>query len=153
VPAKINDSSNFFIKNITKKIIKELGYKGIICIEFFIDNENNILVNEIAPRTHNSGHYSIEGCNISQFEHQVKIMTNQIPKNSNLITPSVMINLLGEIWQDKKPDFDKIISNNVFLHLYNKRIPKKGRKMGHITITDSSLQNANAIADKIYKVL
>ena len=153
VPAKINDSSNFFIKNITKKIIKELGYKGIICIEFFIDNKNNILVNEIAPRTHNSGHYSIEGCNISQFEHQVKIMTNQIPKNSNLITPSVMINLLGEIWQDKKPDFDKITSNNVFLHLYNKRIPKKGRKMGHITITNNSLKNANAIADEIYKVL
>ena len=80
-------------------------------------------------------------------------MTNQIPKNSNLITPSVMINLLGEIWQDKKPDFDKITSNNVFLHLYNKRIPKKGRKMGHITITNSSLKNANAIADEIYKVL
>ncbi len=68
--------------------------------------DNNILVNEIAPRTHNSGHYSIEGCNISQFEHQVRILNNYEAKPSKLKYPSVMLNLLGDLWIDNKPNFN-----------------------------------------------
>ncbi len=151
VPAEINHESINQIESITKKIIKNLDYSGIICIEFFIDMQNNILVNEIAPRTHNSGHYSIEGCDISQFEHQVKIVSKQNPKNSTLINPSVMINLLGDLWEKSTPDFNNF--KNAHIHLYNKTVPKIGRKMGHITITNKSLEYANKEADKIFNEL
>ena len=113
---------------------------------------DNILVNEIAPRTHNSGHYSIEGCSISQFEHQVKIISNQKPENSTLKSPSVMINLLGDLWDKSSPNFDDT-NKGVFIHLYNKTTPKKGRKMGHITVVDKNLQSANNIAEEEYKKL
>ena len=141
------------ILKISKSIIGSLNYKGIICIEFFIDNNNNILVNEIAPRTHNSGHYSIEGCDISQFEHQVKILTNQEPKYSNLKNSSVMLNLLGDLWSNNDPDFSTINKENIFLHLYNKDIAKPGRKMGHITVIDKSIDNAEQIVDKLFNSL
>tara|TARA_A100001015_G_scaffold235256_1_gene266969 strand:+ start:80 stop:1195 length:1116 start_codon:yes stop_codon:yes gene_type:complete len=152
VPADINEDSTEQIKDITKKIIRELNYKGIICIEFFIDMYDNILVNEIAPRAHNSGHYSIEGCSISQFEHQVKIISNQKPENSTLKSPSVMINLLGDLWDKSSPNFDDT-NKSVFIHLYNKTTPKKGRKMGHITVLNKNLQSANNIAEEEFKKL
>ena len=152
VPADINEDSTERIKDITTKIIRELNYKGIICIEFFIDIYDNILVNEIAPRTHNSGHYSIEGCSISQFEHQVKIISNQKPENSILKSPCVMINLLGDLWHRSSPSFDDT-NKSVFIHLYNKTTPKKGRKMGHITVVDKNLQSANNIAEEEFKKL
>jgi len=153
VPANINDKSKKIIEDITRKIYKSLNYIGVICIEFFIDNENNILVNEIAPRTHNSGHYSIEGCNISQFEHQINILNNQSPVSSNLKYPSVMVNLLGDLWNDIEPNFTFANKENIFLHLYNKNLPKKGRKMGHITVIEESAQSAENIADDIFKNL
>ena len=153
VPAKINLNSEKIILKISKSIISSLNYRGIICIEFFIDNNNNILVNEIAPRTHNSGHYSIEGCDISQFEHQVKILTNQEPKYSNLKNSSVMLNLLGDLWSNNDPDFSAIKKENIFLHLYNKDIAKPGRKMGHITVIDKSIDNAEQIVDKLFNSL
>ena len=153
VPADIDNRTTELIKNITEKIIKNLNYGGIICIEFFIDKNENILVNEIAPRTHNSGHYSIEGCDVSQFEHQVNILTNRISENSNLKIPSVMINILGDLWEKNDPDFNKNKSENIYIHLYNKTIPKKGRKMGHITVTSKILQKANTIAEKVFQEL
>ena len=153
IPARIDNKSKKIIEDITNKIYKNLNYIGIICIEFFIDDKNNILVNEIAPRTHNSGHYSIEGCDVSQFEHQIKILKNQSPVCSNLKYPSVMINLLGELWDDLKPDFEFANEENIFLHLYNKNLAKKGRKMGHITVIDDSVEYAENIADDIFKNL
>jgi 5-(carboxyamino)imidazole ribonucleotide synthase len=153
VPAKITLDSENVIRDISKKIIHSLNYEGIICIEFFIDNDNNILVNEIAPRTHNSGHYSIEGCDISQFEHQVKILTKQEPKCSSLKSSTVMINLLGDLWLNSTPNFIPTDKENIFLHLYNKDIAKPGRKMGHITVIDKSIASAEKIADKLFNSL
>ena len=110
---------------MSKNICKNLNYQGIICIEFFIDSDDNILVNEIAPRTHNSGHYSIEGCNISQFEHQVRILNNYTPKYSKLKYPSVMLNLLGDLWIDNNPNFN-FDTNKIFFFIYIiKQHPKK----------------------------
>lgn len=153
VPAKISAVTDMEIKNTTKTIVNSLNYKGIICVEYFIDDNDNILVNEIAPRTHNSGHYSIEGCNISQFEHQVRILTKQHPSISELKNSSVMINLLGDLWTSNAPDFSQANKANIFLHLYNKSLPKVGRKMGHVTIVDSDLGSAEIIADKFYENL
>jgi len=153
VPAEISDIKEKEIKNVTKTIVDRLNYKGIICVEYFIDDKDNILVNEIAPRTHNSGHYSIEGCNISQFEHQVRILTKQQPSISELKNSSVMINLLGDLWSSNMPNFNQANNKNIFLHLYNKSIPKVGRKMGHVTIIDNDLSVAEIIADKFYENL
>ncbi len=153
VPANITLESENAIKKITKDIINKLKYEGVLCVEFFIDNNDNILVNEIAPRTHNSGHYSIEGCNISQFEHQVKILLNHAPENSILLSPVVMINLLGDLWKNREPNFKLIDTENAFLHLYNKNEAKSGRKMGHFTIKNSSLNLAKKISDNIFNKL
>jgi len=153
IPANIDNDSVKKIEHITKEIVNSLKYIGIICVEFFIDDNDNIMVNEIAPRTHNSGHYSMDGCDISQFEHQVRILTNMDPKGSSVLLPSVMINLLGDLWKNGPPDFSFTENDNIFLHLYNKDIPKPGRKMGHINILDASSEFANELADKFFKEL
>ena len=153
VPADISKDIENSAQSISKNICKNLNYKGIICIEFFVDCENNILVNEIGPRTHNSGHYSIEGCSISQFEHQVRILKNFTAEDSNLRYSSVMLNLLGDLWKDNNPNFNFENKKNIFLHLYNKTIPKKGRKMGHITVVDETLNTANKTVEEIFKML
>ena len=150
VPAEISINSEEEIHKITTKITKSLNYIGILCVEFFISKSGDIMVNEIAPRTHNSGHYSIEGCSESQFDHQVRILKNLEPKKSSLLKPSVMINLLGDLWSNKELEKNLIDSDGVFYHLYNKNIPKNGRKMGHFTVINDSLNMANIIADDIF---
>ena len=150
VPAEISINSEEEIHKITTTITKSLNYIGILCVEFFISKSGDIMVNEIAPRTHNSGHYSIEGCSESQFDHQVRILKNLEPKKSSLLKPSVMINLLGDLWSNKELEKNLIDSDGVFYHLYNKNIPKNGRKMGHFTVINDSLNMANIIADDIF---
>ena len=150
VPAEISINSEEEIHKITTKITKSLNYIGILCVHFFISKSGDIMVNEIAPRTHNSGHYSIEGCSESQFDHQVRILKNLEPKKSSLLKPSVMINLLGDLWSNKELEKNLIDSDGVFYHLYNKNIPKNGRKMGHFTVINDSLNMANKIADDIF---
>ena len=150
VPAEISINSEEEIHKITTKITKSLNYIGILCVEFFISKSGDIMVNEIAPRTHNSGHYSIEGCSESQFDHQVRILKNLEPNKSSLLKPSVMINLLGDLWSSKELEKNLIDSDGVFYHLYNKNIPKNGRKMGHFTVINDSLNMANKIADDIF---
>ena len=150
VPAEISINSEEEIHKITTKITKSLNYIGILCVEFFISKSGDIMVNEIAPRTHNSGHYSIEGCSESQFDHQVRILKNLKPSKSSLLKPSVMVNLLGDLWSSKGLEKILIDSDGVFYHLYNKNIPKNGRKMGHFTVINDSLNMANKIADDIF---
>ena len=150
VPAEISINAEEEIHKITNTITKSLNYIGILCVEFFISKSGDIMVNEIAPRTHNSGHYSIEGCSESQFDHQVRILKNLEPKKSSLLKPSVMINLLGDLWSNKELEKNLIDSDGVFYHLYNKNIPKNGRKMGHFTVINDSLNMANKIADDIF---
>ena len=150
VPAEISLNSVEEIHKITTLITKSLSYIGILCVEFFISKSGDIMVNEIAPRTHNSGHYSIEGCSESQFDHQVRILKNLEPNKSTLLKPSVMVNLLGDLWSSKELEKNLIDSNGVFYHLYNKNIPKNGRKMGHFTVINDSLNMANKIADDIF---
>ena len=150
VPAEISINAEEEIHKITTTITKSLNYIGILCVEFFISKSGDIMVNEIAPRTHNSGHYSIEGCSESQFDHQVRILKNLEPNKSSLLKPSVMINLLGDLWSSKELEKNLIDSDGVFYHLYNKNIPKNGRKMGHFTVINDSLNMANKIADDIF---
>ena len=115
----------------SQEIIKALNYVGVICIEFFIDRSDNLFVNEIAPRVHNSGHLTIESYNVSQFQSHIRAVCDLNPITPELKTGAQMLNLLGEdIF--KYRDYSKI-EKDEFFHDYFKKEAKKGRKMGHVT--------------------
>lgn len=125
------------IIDIAKTILEKIDYTGVMGIELFLTDENKILVNELAPRVHNTGHYTIEGSKISQFENHIRAVLGYPLGDTGLLFPySVMINILGERNGKAKPQgYDLLFkSENVYLHLYGKNETRKGRKMGHITV-------------------
>lgn len=131
-------------------IIRQLEYVGVLCIEFFVLKDGSLVVNEIAPRPHNSGHYSLDSCVTNQFEQQVRTLAKLPLGDSRLVSPVVMLNLLGDIWYDKDsqvgttpPPWAAILAlPHAKLHLYGKSEPKKGRKMGHINFVADSVDIA-----------
>jgi len=144
-PARINPSTKTKAINLAKKFINKIDLTGIIAIEMFLDQNNIILFNEIAPRPHNSGHLTREAHTISQFELLGKILTNEKFKSPENKYPAVMKNILGDFFQKK--DSKKIIKEisdlpNHFVKMYNKDEAKTGRKMGHITIITEDVENA-----------
>lgn len=141
-------------------IAHALGYHGVLCVEFFVLEDGTLLTNEIAPRPHNSGHFSQNACVTSQFEQQVRVMAGLPLGQTRLLAPVVMLNLLGDVWlrgpggQYQDPDWNSVLQHpGVALHLYGKHEARPGRKMGHINITASSLQSAVDIANEIVKTL
>jgi len=129
-PAMIDDSLRDKALLWSKKIIKSLNYIGVICIEFFIDENNKLYVNELAPRVHNSGHLTIESYNISQFESHIRAVCNLTKVKPKIQYQAEMINILGS---DISKYRDAQVKNNNFFHDYFKKEPKEGRKMGHLT--------------------
>ncbi|MCC2624790.1 MAG: 5-(carboxyamino)imidazole ribonucleotide synthase [Burkholderiales bacterium] len=141
-PAQIDKDIIIYIEKAAKTIIKKLDYIGILGIEFFITNTGEILANEMAPRPHNSGHYTLDACMTSQFEQQVRAVCNLKLGNTELFTNAIMLNLLGDIWpKNGTPPWDKILGkfSNIKLHLYDKKEAKIGRKMGHLTILGNDI--------------
>ena len=129
-PALINQDLKLRALMWSEKIIKSLDYIGVICVEFFIDKNDKLYVNEIAPRVHNSGHLTIESYNISQFESHVRAVCNLEKIEPKLQNEAEMINILGsDIFKYR----DQVMDNNQFFHDYFKNEAKKGRKMGHLT--------------------
>ena len=132
----------------TKTIIRELDYVGVLCVEYFVLMDGTLIVNEIAPRPHNSGHHTLDSCFTSQFEQQVRTLARMPLGKTDLIKPVVMLNLLGDIWFDKnnqmiQPAWDKVLSiPSAKLHLYGKTEPKLARKMGHINFLADSVESA-----------
>lgn len=125
------------VKAVTHKILKTLHYTGILAVEFFMTKEKRILVNELAPRVHNSGHYTIDACITSQFENHIRAVAGMHPGNTNMLPDyAVMINILGRKKMPFAVENLEEISNysNVSLHLYGKKEVREGRKMGHITV-------------------
>ena len=115
-----------------------LGYVGVLCVEFFVLQDGALVVNEMAPRPHNSGHYSIDACDHSQFDLQVCAMAGLPLPQPRLHSAAVMLNLLGEVWlaHDGHPPWDRVLAlPGTHLHLYGKLEAKAGRKMGHLIIT------------------
>lgn len=146
VPARISDVIAEKARGIAMDIVKLLEGIGIFCIEMFVDSDNNILVNEIAPRTHNSGHYSLEGCYTSQFFQHLRCILNLPLGSTALIHPCVMLNLLGEEGYSGEGRLDGLEAAlgipKVYVHYYDKKETKPHRKMGHITIVDEVLEQA-----------
>ena len=143
-----------------KSIASSLQYVGVLCVEFFVLQDGSLVVNEMAPRPHNSGHYSLDACDVSQFELQVRTLAGLPLTQPRLHSPAVMLNLLGDLWFAQKsdvqatPDWAGVLAlPGVHLHLYGKALAHHGRKMGHLTITAASIDAARDIARQAAKVL
>ncbi len=119
---------------IARGILTALDYVGVLCVEFFVDTDNQLMVNELAPRTHNSGHLTFDAAVTSQFEQQVRAVCGLPLGDPSLVRPAAMANLLGDLWEDGEPDWAAALRYpGVKLHLYGKASPRPGRKMGHLT--------------------
>ena len=130
-----------------ERIATALAYVGVLCVEFFVLQDGSVVANEMAPRPHNSGHYSIDACDLSQFDLQVRCMTGAPLAAPRLHSPAVMLNLLGDLWCDAEPPWPAVLAlPGVHLHLYGKTEARPGRKMGHLTITAASFEQARATA-------
>jgi 5-(carboxyamino)imidazole ribonucleotide synthase len=125
-------------KHYTKIIIEKLNYIGTFTVEYFVKN-NDVIFNEFAPRPHNSGHYSIEACNVSQFENHIRAITNSSLVEPRLLAPTAMLNIIGV----EPLELDNLVQNGVFVHDYYKHEVREGRKMGHITILDNDIERLN----------
>lgn len=120
-----------------------LEYIGILCIEFFVTRDGQLLINELAPRPHNSGHLTFDACRTSQFEQQLRAICGLPLGSPDLLQPAAMANLLGELWSAGTPHWAAALSvPNVKLHLYGKSQARLGRKMGHLTALASSTAEA-----------
>jgi len=128
---------------ITRAILNELQYVGVLCVEFFVSTENELLVNELAPRPHNSGHLTFDAAVTSQFEQQVRAICGLPLGSTELMRPAAMANLLGDLWADATPNWSAACRfPDVKLHLYGKEQPRAGRKMSHLTATGKTVSEA-----------
>ena len=133
-------------------IAESMDYVGVLCVEFFVLQDGSMVANEMAPRPHNSGHHSIDACDVSQFELQVRTLVGAPLVAPRLHSPCVMLNLLGELWfrggeREQTPDWQRVLAlPGVHLHLYGKASARPGRKMGHVTVTAASAPQARAVA-------
>jgi 5-(carboxyamino)imidazole ribonucleotide synthase len=142
------------------QIAASLNYVGVLCIEFFVLQDGRIVANEMAPRPHNSGHHTIDACDVSQFELQVRAMTGLPLVAPVLHSPCLMLNLLGDLWfpagatAQVEPDWAAVLAlSGTHLHLYGKTEARKGRKMGHLTVTGATPDAASATALKVAAIL
>ena len=143
VPARCSAVINANAQELAKKLAEKLDYVGVLGVEFFLVGKQ-LLVNEIAPRPHNSGHYTIDACVTNQFEQQVRVLAGLALGSSELHSNAVMVNILGDSWKDGlEPAWNKALSHaNLKLHLYGKHEPRKTRKMGHFTVLGKDLKAA-----------
>ena len=147
----------------TKAIAQELQYVGVLCVEFFVLREGSaeanalgtLIVNEMAPRPHNSGHYSLDACDLSQFDLQVRTLAGLSLVQPRQHSAAIMLNLLGDLWVNNvTPPWDQLLAlPGAHLHLYGKLTASKGRKMGHLTLTHSSVAEVRVSALAAAKML
>ncbi len=154
VPARIERSIAEQVISMATQIAMALDYIGVMAVEFFMSG-GKLLVNEIAPRPHNSGHYTLDAAVTSQFEQQVRAVCGLPLGDPRLLSPVVMVNLLGDLWHDgKPPDWNALLSHpNAKLHLYGKREARPGRKMGHYNVLATELESALTLATNIKRQL
>ncbi|UJP65977.1 5-(carboxyamino)imidazole ribonucleotide synthase [Mongoliitalea daihaiensis] len=156
-PASISDVIAEKAKEVAIQVIEALGLIGILAVELFVTKEGEVLVNEIAPRPHNSGHHTIEANYTSQFEQHMRAVMNMPLGNPDLRMPAAMVNLLGEeghvgdVWVE---GLDQAMAEKgVYIHLYGKKVTKPFRKMGHVTILDESVEHLKTRAIAIKELI
>jgi len=156
VPARVPAEVLAKAEKLARLIAERLDLVGVMGVEFFVTQSGDVLVNELAPRTHNSGHYTIDACMTSQFEQQVRAICGLPLGAVTLLSPVVMVNILGDAWKWDaegkcvgEPNWDALLAQpNVRLHLYGKAEPRPGRKMGHFTVTARDADMAYEFAQK-----
>ena len=138
-----------------KAIAQELQYVGVLCVEFFVLADDSLVVNEMAPRPHNSGHYTLDACDLSQFDLQVRALAGLPLPPPRQHSPAIMLNLLGDLWVDGvTPPWAQVLAlPGAQLHLYGKLKASKGRKMGHLNITGATVEQVRATALAAAKLL
>ncbi len=149
VPARCSDVVNDEAVGVAMRIAEGLDVIGLIAVEMFVTRDGEVLVNELAPRPHNSGHYTIEGCETSQFEQLARILAGMPMGDVSLRSPTVMVNLLGDVWEATggSPDWGAVLAMpRAHLHLYGKSEYRFGRKMGHITVSGEIVEEALKVA-------
>jgi 5-(carboxyamino)imidazole ribonucleotide synthase len=148
VPANVSESVTASACGIAVRIVTALDYIGVMGVECFVADGGRLLVNELAPRPHNSGHWTLDACATSQFEQQVRILVELPLGSTQALTPVAMVNLLGDLWRHGESHWERALAiPGVRLHLYGKREPRPGLKMGHLTAV------ANALAAALELVL
>lgn len=147
VPARVSAALTGAAETMARRIAERLDYVGVMAVEFFVSN-GRLLVNEIAPRPHNSGHYTLDACVTDQFEQQVRALCGLPLGDTRLLSPVVMVNLLGDLWRDgHAPPWDSVLRHpSAKLHLYGKREARPGRKMGHYNVLAADVESAHAEA-------
>ena len=142
-PADVSGAVNVTAVNLTRKVFETLDVVGVACVEYFLDRDENLIINEIAPRVHNSGHFTFDACVTSQFEQQVRAVCGLPLGSTAQPRPAAMANLLGDLWEHGEPNWAVALSDpNVKLHLYGKQEARPGRKMGHLTAMADTREQA-----------
>jgi 5-(carboxyamino)imidazole ribonucleotide synthase len=154
VPADVDAGLAAEARAAALRIAERLQYVGVLCVEFFVTSDARLLVNEMAPRPHNSGHYSIDAAVTSQFEQQARVMAGLPLGATDLLAPAVMLNILGDAWfvdgARREPDWAAVLAHpGAKLHLYGKEEARPGRKMGHVTVLGKTAADALAQATAI----
>lgn len=146
-PANVSESTHKHAIEITQSIAETLEYVGTLCVEFFLTRDGQLLVNELAPRPHNSGHLTFGPCVTSQFEQQLRAVCGLPLGSTEFYRPAAMANLLGDVWANGEPNWAAALTDtNVKIHLYGKMEPRKGRKMGHLTaVADTASEAAKIV--------
>lgn len=159
-PARVDARLAASARDVATRVAAALDYRGVLCVEMFVVRDGRLLVNEIAPRPHNSGHYTIDACITSQFEQQARVLAGLPLGDTRQHTPAVMLNLLGDVWFDgdatapRDPDWSAVLVHpQAKLHLYGKAEPRRGRKMGHVTCLGETLAEALGVAAAIKRDL
>lgn len=158
VPARVDDSISKAAQAAAIRIADKLDYIGVLAIEFFVTKQGELLVNEMAPRTHNSGHYTLDACITSQFEQQVRMICDLPFGDTSLLRPVVMVNILGDLWgkdpDNGRPQWEALLSSpSSKLHQYGKNQARAGRKMAHFCTLAETVQQASSEADSIFENL
>jgi 5-(carboxyamino)imidazole ribonucleotide synthase len=157
VPARISKKIRIKAKKVAQKTMGALKGAGIFGIEMFVTKDEDVIVNEIAPRPHNSGHYSIEACSISQFEQHIRAILDLPLSNPQLLSPAVMVNILGSENHNGTYNIkglrELFAIPGVKLHIYGKKISKPRRKLGHITVTANNVQEAIFRAERVRRAI
>jgi 5-(carboxyamino)imidazole ribonucleotide synthase len=142
-PARIPPNVHDEAIKVARAVLEQLQVVGVLCVEFFVTKSGKLLINELAPRPHNSGHLTIDAFTTSQFQQQVRAVCNLPLGETRQHTPAAMANLLGDLWTSREPDWSSALSiPGVKLHLYGKHAPRAGRKMGHLTALADNVEDA-----------
>ena len=153
-PARVPDSVTCAAVEIARTVLETLNVVGVLCVEFFVTKTGALLINELAPRPHNSGHFTVDANITSQFEQQLRAVCGLPLGSPAQLSPAAMINLLGDQWADGEPNWAAATAiSNVKLHLYGKLAPRPGRKMGHLTALAPNFEEALSAASLAFEAL